>query len=136
MSGINLGLLLSAGGTRVVQLRDASFGFVFTADGIAGALFDAAFTGPDFGGDLSLSGEFSALVNTTGVPVSQLIGASAETTAVVVGDLDGDGDGDADLVLGINGLSNLLFLNDSVVIDVDFDAETAAASSSASPMPF
>ena len=84
VSGDNLGLLMTAGGRRVVQLSDADFFFRFINEntddgdpdndntGIVGAVINATVLGPDFGDTLSINGVASLLINTTSAPVVDL----------------------------------------------------------------
>ena len=64
VTGTTLGLLLDAGGTRILQVTDADFAFRFSADGIIGTALNALITGPDLA-DVSLAGNVSLAFNTT-----------------------------------------------------------------------
>ena len=46
-------------------MQNADFAFRVSDDGIAGAVQNATLLGPDFGGDVTLTGTVSVLVNTT-----------------------------------------------------------------------
>ena len=127
VSGTNLGFLLQAGSKRVFQLQGASFAFLFTSAGIAGAAIDATLLGPDFGGDFSLSGTVALSVNTTGAPQSVTI-VDAQNPAGKMISLPGSA-GSTFLRIAITGtLANpatLSVLGASITADeIDFQSTT------------
>jgi hypothetical protein len=73
MSGENMGLVLSAGSKRIIGISNADFVLRFTASGMAGALVNAAVTGPELT-NISLSGIVSVWVNTLATSQTLLVG--------------------------------------------------------------
>jgi len=74
VSGENLGMVLRAGTRRVLALSEADFFFQFNDEGLVGAVVNATILGPDFGGNLTLSGVVTMLVNTTTLDVTVPVG--------------------------------------------------------------
>ncbi len=77
VTGQNLGFLLSAGGTRIIQISNASFAFLFTQAGVTGAVVNATVLGPDLGGTVTLSGTVALLVNTTTTAMTLSVGGQS-----------------------------------------------------------
>ena len=87
VSGTNLGLLLQAGSTRILQITNASFAFAFSQSGVVGAVANATILGPDFGGNIAISGTVSLSFNTTTQARSLLV--AGQTIAVPAATLGG-----------------------------------------------
>jgi hypothetical protein len=77
VSGTGVGFLLQAGSTQILKLSNADFSFAFTQTGVVGALLHAAVQGPDLGGDLTVSGDVSLLVNTTTASATLTVGGTS-----------------------------------------------------------
>ncbi|MCX5671146.1 MAG: hypothetical protein NTU94_07500, partial [Planctomycetota bacterium] len=76
VSGTNLGFVLRAGTRRIVGLRNASFELKLTQAGLAGAAINGQVLGPEFGGDITLSGTVSLKFNTTATAETFILSGS------------------------------------------------------------
>jgi hypothetical protein len=85
VAGTGLGLVLEAAGRRVVSIQNATAGFLFTTDGVAGGVEGGEVLGPDFGDDFSLSGTFSVEFNNTTTAHTNIGGTTIDVDAAPVG---------------------------------------------------
>src|SRR5690606_10837372 len=74
--GENVNVLLMAGATRVIGIRDADFAFVFGEAGFYGAMREAVVDGPKFEGFV-LTGTAALEINTTGEAQTVTLGGNA-----------------------------------------------------------
>ena len=102
LTGVNVGVSLKAGETRIVSVSGADFQFVVDASGFYGALRNAAIQGPDFGSNFTLKGSAGFRINTTGEIRSVTLGSDViqlggggSYLRVEVGEVPGENVGDA-----------------------------------------
>ncbi len=81
VTGTDIAYTLQAGTRRILSIQDADFAFVVTPDGVAGALRNATVNGPDFGGNITLGGTVSLLLNTTTTSQTLTVGGQSVTVA-------------------------------------------------------
>ncbi len=75
VGGTDVSLRLYAGTTRILEVLNASFTFVFDDEGFYGAMRNATVNGPDFDGFV-LTGTVSVDINTTGASQSVTVGGN------------------------------------------------------------
>ena len=75
VEGDNVDLVLKAGTTQVLAIADADLGLEFSSTGVAGAIQNAAFTGPSLGNvSLDLTATASVRFNTGDLETSVMVG--------------------------------------------------------------
>ena len=75
VEGDNVDLVLKAGTTQVLAIADADLGLEFSSTGVAGAINNAAFTGPSLGNvSLDLTATASVRFNTGDLETSVMVG--------------------------------------------------------------
>ena len=81
VSGQKIAFTLRAGTRRILALADADFAFVLSSSGVAGAVRNGVIQGPDFGGNIGLSGTVSVLLNTTTTARTLTVGTQSVSLA-------------------------------------------------------
>ena len=119
VSGEDLSFALMAGTNRLLGVNHGDFAFLFTADGMAGAVVNTTLSGPELGNDLAISGTATVLINTTGTAQSLLV--SGQTLNVPSG-----GAGGAYLKVAIDA-GKLIILGQELSGDFSFEQAFAGA---------